>query len=235
MWNRGRHLALLTLGAWTIAASANAQSKVTFTRQAPAARYVSAGANALDQPPGGITAWYSDSNCQSCGGMQQAVADNFLVNEPGGAFQVGEIVIWGVYVPGNVPSILDLFDIRIHEDASGVPGPVVFLLQNIQATSRVIDGSLGNTDQYRFTFDFAAPPVLPNGSYWVEITNDTAVDPGNDFAWREGILDPVHGLPDSLISGTVPGVNWQPELALDFSLEINGTSMPVELQTFSVE
>jgi hypothetical protein len=226
------------IGAWMIASPlfAAEAAKVSKLGHPRMVRHISVpAANELNQPPDGVNGLFSDPVCEACGTGQQAVADNFVINEAGGAFEVDEFIIFGGYFPGNVPNVTDTFSVLIHSDSGGVPGAVVSSVTGIQATARVTTGVvLFGVDEYMFTFDLAAPAVLPNGTYWVEITNSTAGNTGNDFFWETGTLDPTHGIVNGVFATTVPGSGWnvQPN---DFSLQINGITAPVELQHFSVE
>lgn len=195
---------------------------------------VPSGTVALNQPPNGVNGFFSDPSCGLCGG-QQAIADNWSVNSPGGSFQVNQIIMWGGYFPGNTPNPTDAFTVLIHSDGGGVPGPVVFTF-NGPATSRIQTGVIiFGTNEWLFTFDFAAPANLANGTYYVEVINNTAGNPaGDDFYWETG--NPGTGsLFDAFFAFEAPGVNWNSGLGSDLSIMITGTDTPVELQGFSVE
>lgn len=189
----------------------------------------------LDQAPNGVNGFFSDPDCQLCGTGQQSITDNFVVNEPGGAFRLEQIDIWGGYFPGNTPNPTDSFTILIHNDSGGTPGTVVFNLAGVQADTRVTTGViLFGVDEYHFTFVLAGQPVLPNGTYWVEIFNTTAGNGGVDFFWETGDLDATHGIADSLFAVEVPGATWNPNPG-ELSVQFNGTSVPVELQGFDIQ
>ena len=191
----------------------------------------------LNQPPNGVNGFFSDPACAICGTGQQSIADNFVINEPGGAFRLEQIDMWGGYFPTNTANTTDNFQVLIHNDAGGVPGTVVFSLSGIQATNRVQTGVIVfGVNEWQYTFVLAAQPVLPNGTYWLEIIDSTSANPsGDDFFWETGDNDPTHGLPDSVFAVEAPGVTWNPNGGFDLSVQFNGTSVPVELQGFSIE
>ena len=57
---------------------------------------------------------------------------------------------------------------------------------------------------------------------------------GNDFwYWDHGTLDPVNGVAGTSYTFRTPS-DWYPA-ATDSAIQLNGTTLPVELQSFSVE
>lgn len=188
----------------------------------------------LDQQPNAINGFFNDSDCQLCPTGQQSMADDFIVSVP--SVQLNQIVMWGGYFPGNVPNAIDDFDILIHNNSGGLPGPtILFSVSGIQATSRVATGVvLFGVDEYMFTFDLAAPPTLPTGTYWLEIFNNTAPNPGNDMFWETGNLDPTNGTTDAAFAQQTPGTSWLTNPGLEQSAVLTGT-IPVTLQEFSIE
>jgi hypothetical protein len=190
----------------------------------------------LNQAPNGVNGFFADSACSLCGTGQQSIADNFVINAPGGSFRVEQLVTWGGYFPApGTPNTTDSFSILIHNNTANLPGAVVFSVLGIPASSRVMTGIiLFGVNEWMFTWNLAAPPVLPNGTYWIEIFNSTATNPNEDFFWETGNLDPVHGVANGAFATATPGVAWNTNPG-ESAIQINGTEQPVELQGFSVE
>lgn len=189
----------------------------------------------LDQQPNGVNGYFNDSDCQLCPSGQQSIADNFVIASPTGNATLNTITTWGGYFPGNTPNATDSFSIFIKNNVGGLPGPtVLFSVTNIPATNRAMTGIiLFGVDEWIFDFTLAAPPTLPNGTYWLEIFNTTAPTPGVDFFWETGNTDPTHGIPAGAFSQSTPGATWfsNPD---DQSVVLTGT-IPVTLQEFSVQ
>jgi hypothetical protein len=220
------------------ALAASQAAKISPTNGAPIVRQYKSpsGTDTLNQAPNGVNGYFSDPNCQLCPTGQQAMADNFVINAGGGSFQLNQITTWGGYFPGNTPNATDDFDILIHNNAGGLPGAtIIFSVTGIPATTRVPTGVvLFGVDEYIYTFDLAAPPTLPNGTYWIEIINNTAPTPGVDYFWETGNLDPTNGILGGAFSTSAPGSAWNPNPD-DQATILTGTPVPVELQEFSVE
>ena len=177
----------------------------------------------LDQAPNQVNGLMADSTCSICGTGQQSVAENFNVTTAGPTVGITEIVIWGGYYPENIPNTTDDFTIIISQDAAGVPGAVVDARYNLQATSRVSTGVvLFGVNEYEFTFDYSASPVILNtaGVYHIEIYNNS-VESGN-FFWETGNLDGTNGIAGSSWTTTCPGVTWNSDPLTDLSIQING-------------
>jgi hypothetical protein len=189
----------------------------------------------LNQQPNAINGFFNDSDCQLCGTGQQSIADNFVINSPTGNATINHITTWNGYFPGNTPNATDSFSIFIKNNAGSLPGStVLFSVTGIQATARVTTGVvLFGVDEWMFDFDLAAPPTLPNGTYWLEIFNNTAPTPGVDFFWETGDLDPTHGVADGAFATSTPGTAWNPNPG-DSSVILTG-SVPVTLQEFMVQ
>jgi len=191
----------------------------------------------IDQQPNAVNGYFADTDCQLCPTGQQSMADNFVINSATGSAQLQHITMWGGYFPGNTPNATDDYDILIHNNAGALPGAtIVFTVSGIQATTRATTGVvLFGVDEWVFDFDLAAPPTLPNGTYWLEIFNNTAPTPGVDFFWETGTLDPTHGIASAAFSTSTPGQtagwNVNPD---DQSMVLSGT-IPVTLQEFSIE
>ena len=189
----------------------------------------------LDQQPNAVNGFFNDSDCNLCPTGQQSIADNFVVNSPTGSVQLNQITIWGGYFPGNTPNATDDFDILIHNNVGGLPGPtIIFSVLGIPATSRVQTGVvLFGVDEWMFDFVLGAPPTLPNGTYWLEIFNNTVTNPGSDMFWETGNLDPVHGSPNAAFAQQTPGTTWLSNPG-ENAVVLTGV-IPVTLQDFSIQ
>ncbi len=177
----------------------------------------------LDQAPNGVNGIFADSDCQLCGTLQQTVAGNFTTATGGSSVGITELVIWGGYYPENIPNTTDDFTFILHSDNAGQPGTDLDTRTGIEATSRVTTGvTLFGTDEYMFTFDFSANPIIvPSaGIYWLELFNNS-VESGN-FYWETGNLDGTHGVAGSGWYTTTPGTSWNLDAATDMSAMING-------------
>jgi hypothetical protein len=187
----------------------------------------------LDQIPNGINGLFADASCSLCPTLQQSIAENFVVIITNSNNVISEIVIWGGYYPENIPNSVDDFTFIIHSDAGG-PGAVVETRSGLQATTRSTTGTiLFGCDEYVFTFDFTADPILMTntGTYWLELYNNS-VESGN-FFWETGNLDGTHGIAGSGWTQATPGVTWNLDPATDLSAQINGDdNIPVELVSF---
>ncbi len=188
----------------------------------------------LNQAPNAVNGVFADASCALCGTGQQTVAENFAVAAAGPSYGITELVIWGGYYPENIPNSVDDFTIILHADAGGQPGTVLETRSGLEATTRATTGVvLFGVDEYVFTFDLTASPILiPNtGTYWFEIFNNS-VESGN-FFWETGTLDATMGVAGSGWFTTTPGTSWNLDPATDFSFQINGDdNIPVELTSF---
>jgi hypothetical protein len=237
MTARGSRIAIgAAILASMAALPAGAQDKISRVNNRPVVRHIFVPeVLTLNQPPNQVNGFFADSACSNCATGAQSIADNFIVNATP-AFRVDQIVMWGGYFPGNVANTTDVFSIFIHSDAGGLPGAVVFSVTGIQASTRAMTGIvLFGVNEWMFTFNLAAPPTLAPGTYWVEIFNNTTANPGNDFFWETGNLDGTHGIADGAFATAAPGVTWMANPGSDSAVQINGTVVPVELQTFTVE
>ena len=189
----------------------------------------------LNQQPNASNGYFADPNCQLCPTGAQSMADNFVVASPTGSVQLNAITMWGGYFPGNTPNATDDFDILIHNNVGGLPGPtIVFSVSGIPATTRAMTGIvLFGVDEWIFDFTLAAPPTLPNGTYWLEIFNNTAPTPGVDFFWETGNVDGTNGIAGGAFAQQAPGTSWlsNPD---DQSVVLTGV-IPVTLQDFSIQ
>ncbi len=177
----------------------------------------------LDQAPNQVNGLMADSSCAICGTLQQSVAEDFTVAVAGPTYGITEVVMWGGYYPENIPNTTDNFTILIHTDAAGSPGAVVDSRYNLQPTTRATTGIvLFGVDEYIFTFDFSASPIMiaSAGTYWIEIYNNS-VESAN-FFWETGNLDPTNGIAGSAWATATPGVTWTLDPATELSIQISG-------------
>jgi hypothetical protein len=190
----------------------------------------------LNQPPNQSNGYFTDEGCAGCPTGARSIADNFIVSTTGAGFDVNQIVFWGGYSSTDTPPATDDFDVLIHSDNSGVPGTVICSETGITTAPRILTGqTLFGVSEYIITIDLASTCTLADGTYWIEIYNNTgSVD--DDFFWEVGDLDAINGIAGSVGAEETPGVTWSanpndPELAI----QLNGDIAPVELQRFSIE
>jgi len=131
--------------------------------------------------------------------------------------------VWGGYHSENIPNVTDDFTITIFEDAAGVPGTVVYtgaaLLPTTRATTGVV---LFGVDEYMFTFDYSAAPIMipTNGTYHIQMSNNSVES--SQFFWETGNLDAVNGvIGNSWAAECFPTV-WNSDVVTDLSIQING-------------
>lgn len=148
----------------------------------------------LNQAPDQSNGVFSDEDCDICGGGSQVVAENFAVITGGLGFDLEQIVFWGGYYTDNIPLAVDDFDVLVHSDAAGLPGAVICTETGMAATSRVDTGiDLFGVDEYMVTLDLAVACNLADGTYWIEVYNNTGTG-ADDWFWETGTLDPVNGV-----------------------------------------
>jgi len=187
------------------------------------------------QGPNQVNGVFADASCALCGTGQQTVAENFTATISNATTGINELVMYGGYYPENIPNATDNFTILVHSDAAGSPGAVIWTETGLEAASRVTTGIvLFGVDEYMFTFDLSANPIMlpATGTYWIEIFNNS-VESGN-FFWETGNLAGTGGVAGSAWFTTTPGTSWNLDPATDFSLTLNGDdALPVELVSFS--
>lgn len=180
---------------------------------------------------------FYDASDEAVGPPPIIHADNFIVSTGGLGFDLEQVVVWGGYVPGNTPLAVDSFGVVIHEDDAGLPGAIVCSETGIVPTSRTLTGHVwpSNVEQYTYTLDLAVPCSLTDGTYWAEVYNDSSAAAGGDQWYRDrGTLDPTNGVADNSFTFRTPP-DWYPELNIEAAMQLNGTTLPVELQSFSIE
>ena len=177
----------------------------------------------LYQPP-------DNGNCDISDWEQSlALADNFTVSED--LIQIDQLVVWGVYMQGNVPGVDD-FSVRFMVDSEGQPGANAAPPESHVPSARIATGEKlwGSYDLYRFTLTLVAPVSLDPGIYWVEVM-DAIPGSDNDFCWVTGTLDVARGI----ARHARRTINGWTSLGGERSLVLNGIIVPVELESFEIE
>jgi len=145
-----------------------------------------------------------------------AMADNFILLRPK---TIEFVRLWGGYYPSSHPGV-DKFAILIHEGGGGTPGPVVASRSDLPATRVATGGTFlaAGIAEYELTFVLDNPIVLPPGTYFVEILNDTT---GNTdtFIWQRGTVGHILGAFGSL---QAPGQSWIYDSLINMSCELYG-------------
>lgn len=160
---------------------------------------------------------YSCGPCLNNGGTGiQILAENFTVDDFN---RVTEIKVWGGYWHGGTEPAEADFTVVFHIDSGGLPGADLAALNGPDdfTTSRIIGntipikwwgGTNNNTEEIEYTFTFTDPVVLTQGTYWVEIYDDTTNHiNGNDFFWRRAPLDPINGIAGTAWADS-PNTTW---------------------------
>ena len=75
---------------------------------------------------------------------------------------------------------------------------------------------------------------MSDGTYWIEIYYNTGLGT-DDWFWEVGNLDPLNGAAGIAFSPTTPGSVWTFFVNDSVATQLNGTIVPVELQSLSVE
>jgi MYXO-CTERM domain-containing protein len=175
-------------------------------------------ASIISQAPNQISGAISDVRNAS------SFADDFIVDA--GGESLGVLTWYGGYIT-NSATVNDLFSIRIHGDAAGLPdgGAGFFDLSGLAADTKVDTGTdVGGADEYRYTYDLGGLN-LGTGTYWIEIFNDTSAT-GDLWFWETGDLDAVNGRFDSAFALENPGVTWGHSRGLDLAFTIDAVPAP---------
>jgi len=181
------------------------------------------GAAVVTQTPNAVNGYFSDADCAICGSGQQAIAETFTL---AAATVIDQVNIWGGYFPGN---ILDNepFNVIFHANAGGLPGANIDD-QTVMATSQNATGPVIFGVNELFVVLDIAPVALAAGTYFVEVTTNTA---GNtdQFFWETG-TGPAGGA----FAVEVPGVTWN-ALGDSLSMILCESVVPVELQSVEID
>ena len=214
-------------------AGADGPQKVLEVDQPPVVREIDATRDLfLSQAPNESNGIFSDVGCDICGNPQ-ILADNFQVISGGMGIDVDTITVWGGYYPGNVP-IAAPFEVVVYPDAGGVPGAAT-CSEILAPTSSIATGVvLFGVDEYQVTIDLVGDCILYDGNYFIQINTDTG-PATDDWFWEVRDVDPVYGIVGSIYAFEYPPAVWNADAENSFALQINGTIVPVELQSISVE
>jgi hypothetical protein len=169
----------------------------------------------LNQPPSQENGIFSDVGCDMCGGPQ-VLAENFAFAE---STEVGQIVIWTGYFPGDIPIDPDNITVIFHTDQFGLPGSAFYTESNVEYEREQTGVVLFGVHEWRHTLTLSSPVEMEPGIYWVEIYNDTGFGT-DDFFWETGYLDPANGLPGSAFSFSAPGSGWYYDSYNNLSLQL---------------
>jgi hypothetical protein len=184
---------LCALLASALTSAASAQGQVVF-----------------EQLPNHFNFTYSDADCDVCGGPplgtgQQTIAEDFVITAAT-TFQLNEITVWGVNDNGS-PNDQSFFTVYIYSTLSGLPGQILYSEVNVPTVAVPTGVTLFGESEVEYTLSPTLPPQLPSGSYWIEIYNDTAVNPAT-WGWISAAPDPFNGFDGFTFSDTTPGSQW---------------------------
>ncbi|MBI4698825.1 MAG: hypothetical protein HY758_07965 [Nitrospirae bacterium] len=182
---------------------------------------------------------YSDVSPESL--PLQILAENFVMNS---AASISDITLWGGYWWQSAPPLSgDNFTVIFHNDSGGSVGTNIYSEFNV-ATSRANIGSVKQqwwggvttTTEYEYTLTLANPVPLGQGTYWVEVYNNTTGNPNNDWFWRWGNLDAANGIDGLAWTDTgTPGTNWNVDASGNLAMKINAVvPEPVSSSLFIV-
>ncbi len=182
----------------------------------------------LNQLPNQSNGFFSDLDCDFCGGATVIPADNFTLTADN---SISEFVIFGGYFPDNMPLNPDTWSLNIHADNAGVPGAIIYSEANISAQRTATGVVLFNVDEYEFLFTLATPVDLLAGDYWIQVHNDSSAST-DDFFWEVGDAD-TNSIADLALAFEFPVVTWDDspnELALQiceesYNIDINLTGL----------
>ncbi len=172
----------------------------------------------LSQTPNQSNGIFADADCAACGTGAQAVAENFSL---GAATDIGQIVMYSGYFPGDLfPTPADPWNVTFHADAGGLPGADLNT-QTVVPVGVVTGVTLFGVSEIEYTFTLA-PFNLPAGTYWVEITTNSAGNADQAF-WEVGDPDTIgNGIDGTAFATAVPGVAWNFTAAQDFAVTLCG-------------
>ena len=173
----------------------------------------------LDQQPNQTNGVFSDASCDLCGGAQ-VLAENFLLEDTA---TLEQVAFWTGYYPGDAPIDPDAIRVLIHQDAAGLPGAVVYDESNVAYTRAQTGVILFGVHEYVHTLTLGTPAVLPAGTYWIEIYNDTGFGT-DDMFWEVGNADTIgRGLLDTAFAFEAPGSAWYYPNGTEMAFQLIGT------------
>lgn len=153
------------------------------------------------QPPLYSNGFFSDVSCD-LRGAEQTLADDFFVPSDS---ELCSIFVYGGYFPDNVP-VEDHFQVLIRQDDGGLPGATLYW-DTLAATTRAKTGkSFFGVEEWVYDISPASPVLLPAGTYWLEVFNDTGLGT-DDWFWERGALGT--GVPFSAYGYDTPGAAWK--------------------------
>ncbi len=208
-----------------VSAGSFAQESRVLETSLPAANFGSVaactdGAPILDQTPNQANGIFSDADCDFCNGGaggSQAVADDFILASE---TDIGELIMYSGYFPGDIiPMPADPWTITFHADAGGLPGAAISS-QDVVPEGVLTGVTLFGVSEIQYTFVLNTV-TLPAGTYWLEITTDSAGNTDSAF-WEVGNPDPGAGRDGTAFAFEVPGVTWMPTAMQDFAITMCG-------------
>ncbi|MFN7973831.1 MAG: Ig domain-containing protein [Acidobacteriota bacterium] len=222
----GGPVAIRRDGSWKLSSAADGAKRVTASAT-PHGKQGAISAVELYQPPNGVNAYTSDAECDNCGFQGQSIAENFVVSTGGAGYTASAVTVWGIFAFGNLPTSADSFTVIFHQDAGGVPGANVCSFGPLAGTRTATGNTVVGFDEYQHVINLPGGCTLPDGTYWVEVFNDTSVDPLNadDWYWETGTQDPVHGLQFFAYDFQTPGASWNNSNPTDDALAVQIDSL----------
>jgi len=145
----------------------------------------------------------ADTDCTECCCTVSIIADNFLVFDP---TTFTGIRWWGwLGNTANEQTVPQNFTINIRPDGGGAPSTVDPPLFTYSGAST---GRDSNGVAHYFEVVLDTPFVLPAGTHWIEIYNNSASGSVATFYWQQGEPDPSHSLFGSRFAVTNPPVTY---------------------------
>ena len=140
----------------------------------------------VDHQPANFGGLASDTLFTDFPGGYQRVADDFTVAQ---AAVVNRIVWWGFYDQNVMPSVDDMFRIRLYDQqpTAALPGNVLYE-QSFSSVPRTWTGrfivTFGAPRELRYEVGLSVPMTLnPLTPYWLEIVQDGDVN--SHFRWEQ--------------------------------------------------
>ncbi|MFT4541184.1 MAG: hypothetical protein ACI835_003645 [Planctomycetota bacterium] len=174
---------------------------------------------------------YSYISASESGGPLPFVAADQVVLP---AVDIGQLTIsalGGFYHPTGTTGIDNNFTLVIRNDASGLPGTILYSETNISAIAAPTGNQIPDppfipgVDEYCVTITPITIQNIPAGTYWFEIFHNAASP--NDLAWYwvAGDSDTTNGLPGAArSSASAPGSAWS-AFPFDFAMNICQSSV----------
>jgi hypothetical protein len=176
----------------------------------------------FEQPPNQAGLNISDSS------QNQIFADNFILPTEAA---INQVVFWGCYAPGNIPSDTDRFTVSFYADQGSLPAMLLQRFTDIPSSRQQTGIVLFGYDEYEFVINFGSSIILPPGTYWVEISNDTTDNQSSNFYWERGTLDSEFGIPNCAYYSSANWYGYSEDLA--FRLGYRNETSPTTVPTLS--